>query len=137
MFKKTLEWKTWMEWKTCQQRKSLRCASFPSSSCHLPEFLFFPILQKSSIYRGVSRAGYRWGAKYNMKRIKSTCGTEQEAARLYDEYLRQHQPEKYLKVLCYSPFLKASLFPFLLLLHIDLNLPPPPFSTVGELLSHL
>lgn len=60
--------------------------------------------RKSSSYRGVSRTSRNaWGVKYSGKRIKSTCRTEQEAARLYDGYLRQHQPEKYVKLANFCP----------------------------------
>jgi hypothetical protein len=69
--------------------------SFFLNSC---SFLF---LKKSPKYRGVSkRSKNTWSTTYSNVRIKSTtCHTAQEAARLYDEYLRQHKPDKYLKVL--------------------------------------
>jgi len=55
---------------------------------------------RKSIYRGVSKAsGNKWGAKFGGKRIfaASSCTTEEDAARAYDAYLKEHVPKKYLK----------------------------------------
>jgi len=63
------------------------------------------VSKKSSSYRGVSRTSRNaWGVKYSGKRIKSTCRTEEEAARLYDDYLRTVHPEKYLKLANFCPY---------------------------------
>jgi len=55
---------------------------------------------RHSIYRGVSKtSGGKWGAKFRGKRIDgaSACTTEEDAARAYDAYLKDHVPDKYLK----------------------------------------
>jgi hypothetical protein len=52
----------------------------------------------TSVFRGVHRTSDSgWGSKYSGKRIAATCKTAEEAAIAYDEYLRTHLPQKYLK----------------------------------------
>ncbi|KAH9128962.1 hypothetical protein AeMF1_000923 [Aphanomyces euteiches] len=59
---------------------------------------------KTSMFRGVTRTSKTaWGAKYSSKRIVNTCKTEEEAARKYDEYLKLHVPDKYLKYANFCP----------------------------------
>ncbi|KAF0701300.1 Aste57867_8229 [Aphanomyces stellatus] len=59
---------------------------------------------KTSLYRGVTRTSKTaWGAKYSSKRIVNTCKTQEEAARKYDEYIKVHVPEKYLKYANFCP----------------------------------
>ncbi|RHZ00595.1 hypothetical protein DYB37_012994, partial [Aphanomyces astaci] len=59
---------------------------------------------KTSMFRGVTRTSKTaWGAKYSSKRIVNTCKTEQDAARQYDEYLKLHVPDKYLKYANFCP----------------------------------
>ncbi|KAF1329130.1 hypothetical protein FI667_g6261, partial [Globisporangium splendens] len=53
---------------------------------------------KTSKYRGVTQTSKTsWGAKYSAKRITNTCKTPDEAAHAYDQYLKQHYPQKYSK----------------------------------------
>jgi hypothetical protein len=59
---------------------------------------------KRSIYRGVSKTSkHAWGAKYSSKRIVSTCHSQAEAAHHYDQYLRLHEPGKYLQLANFCP----------------------------------
>ena len=59
---------------------------------------------KTSSYRGVSKASTNsWGAKFSGKRIKSTCKSEQEAAEVYDDFLRKHRPDLFVKLANFCP----------------------------------
>ncbi|ETV94143.1 hypothetical protein H310_12145 [Aphanomyces invadans] len=59
---------------------------------------------KTSMFRGVTRTSKTaWGAKYSSKRIVNTCKSEEEAARKYDEYLKLHVSDKYLKYANFCP----------------------------------
>lgn len=54
--------------------------------------------KQTSKYRGVTQTSKTsWGAKYSAKRITNTCKTPDEAAHAYDQYLKQHYPQKYSK----------------------------------------
>jgi len=80
------------------------------------------VSKKSSSYRGVSRTSRNaWGVKYSGKRIKSTCRTEEEAARLYDDYLRTVHPEKYLKLANFCPYCCSDRIK-----HLPCSCIPPP-----------
>jgi len=62
------------------------------------------VTSKTSSYRGVSKASTNsWGAKFSGKRIKSTCKSEQEAAEVYDEFLRKHRPDLFTKLANFCP----------------------------------
>ena len=105
----------------CPSVPSVLSTRVPLSLCVLAPLSFFFISPsfraqhratfrpKLSRFRGVIRtSGASWGAKYSSKRIGSTCETEEEAAHLYDDFLKKTHPKKYVKFANFCP--KCTLF---------------------------